>query len=134
MHAAKFRATAELRKYLPGVEEALLVESAFEPLLLVQVALVEHRVHEVALLDADPVLAGQDSADLDAEPEDVGAERLRALEFAGLVGVVEDQRMQISVAGVKHVGDAQAVSRFHLPHAQEDVADALARNRSVHAI
>ena len=39
-------------------------------------------VHQVALLDADPVLAGQNAADLDAEPQDVVAELLRALQFA----------------------------------------------------
>jgi hypothetical protein len=53
------------------------------------------------------VLAGQHAADLDAELEDVGAERLGALQLARLVGVVEDQRMQVAVAGVEHVGDAQ---------------------------
>ena len=35
--------------------------------------------HQVALLDADAVLAGQHAADLDAEPQDVGAELLGAL-------------------------------------------------------
>ena len=104
MHAAQLGAAAELRKHLAGIEQALGIEGAFQPLLLVEVGLVEHRVHEVALLDADAVLAGQHAADLDAKPEDVGAERLRALEFARLVGVVEDQRMQIAVAGVKHIG------------------------------
>ena len=67
--------------------------------------------HQVALLDADAVLAGQNAADLDAEPQDVVAERLRAFQFAGLVGVIEDQRMQIAVAGVEDIGDAQAVLR-----------------------
>ena len=64
--------------------------------------------HQVALLDADPVLAGQDAADLDAEPQDVGAKRLGALDLAGLVGVVQDQRVQIAVAGMKHIGDRAA--------------------------
>src|SRR5271166_3485945 len=118
MHAAELRAAAELRKHLPGIEQALFIEGAFETLLLVEVDLVEHRVHEVALLDADAVLAGQNAADLDAKPEDVAAERLRALEFPWLVGVIEDQRMQIPVAGVKHIGGAQAVARLHLFHAE----------------
>ena len=37
MHAAELGAAAELRKHLPGVEQALFVEGAFEPLLLVEV-------------------------------------------------------------------------------------------------
>ena len=55
------------------------------------------------------MLAGQHAADLDAELQDLGAELLGAVEFARLVGIVEDQRMQIAVAGMKDVGDAQAV-------------------------
>ena len=59
---------------LPGLSRPLRVEGAFEPLLLVEVDLGEHRRHQVALLDADAVLAGQHAADLDAELQDVGAE------------------------------------------------------------
>ena len=42
--------------------------------------------------------------------------------------------MQIAVAGVEHIGGAQAVARLHLLHAQEHVADPLARDRAVHAV
>src|SRR3546814_5305418 len=89
-------------------------------LLLLQVGLAEHRAHEIALLDADAMLAGQHAADLDAELQDVGAEVLRLLQLARLVGVVEDERMQVAVAGVKDVGDAQAVARAELAHALQD--------------
>ena len=85
------------------------VERAFQPLLLVEVDLRKHFRHQIALLDADAVLAGQHAAELDAAAQDVGAKSLGAVHLAGLVGVVEDQRMQIAVAGVKHVGDAQIV-------------------------
>ena len=59
------------------------------------------------------MLAGQDTADGDAELEDVGAEGLDLLQIAGLVGVVEDERMQIAVAGMEHVGDAQPIPTSH---------------------
>ena len=90
--------------------------------------------HQVALLDADAVLAGQHAADLDAEPQDVGAERLGPLELAGLVGVVEDQRMQIAVAGVEDVGDAQAVLRRQSPHPRQHLGEPPARDGAVHAV
>ena len=66
--------------------------------------------HQVALLDADAVLAGQAAADLDAELQDVGAGRLGLLQLAGVVGVEEDQRVQVAVAGVEDVGDREAVA------------------------
>ena len=38
----------------------------------------------------------------------LGAERLGLLQLAGLVGVEQDQRMQVAVAGVEDVRAAQA--------------------------
>src|SRR3546814_15021439 len=101
--------------------------------LLLQVGLAEHRAHEIALLDADAMLAGQHAADLDAELQDVGAEVLRLLQLARLVGVVEDERMQVAVAGVKDVGDAQAVERAELarPDARRVVQECVSRCRSL---
>jgi hypothetical protein len=78
-------------------------------LLLGEIGLAEHRRHQVALFDADAMFAGQHAADLDAEAQDVGAEGLRLLQLARIVGIIQNQRMQIAVAGVEDVGDAQAV-------------------------
>ena len=64
---------------------------------------------EVALLEADAVLAGDRPAERDAQPQDVGGQRFGALERAGLAAVEEDERVQVAVAGVEHVGDADAV-------------------------
>src|SRR6202023_4417766 len=97
VHAAEFSATVQGREHLAGVEQALRVECTFQPLLLIEVDLAEHFAHQVALFDADAMPAGQDAAEFDASPQDVGAERLGALDLAGLVGVVQDQRMQIAV-------------------------------------
>jgi len=74
VHTAEFSATMQLRKHLTGIEQAARIEGTFEPLLLRQVGFVKHRVHQVALLDAYPMLAGQNAAYLDAEAKDVGAE------------------------------------------------------------
>ena len=85
MHMAQFRAAGQCREHLAGIEQAVIVESAFEPLLLVEIALRKHRRHQIALLDADAVLAGQHAADFNAKPENVGPERLRAFQFARLL-------------------------------------------------
>src|SRR6185437_13643095 len=88
MHAAKFGAAMQGRKHLAGVEKPLRVEGTFEALLLIEVDLGKHLRHQIALFDAHTVLAGQHAAELDAGPEDVGAEGFRPLDLAGLVGVV----------------------------------------------
>src|SRR5918911_2839126 len=81
VHAPQLGAAVQRRKDLAGIEELLRVEGAFDAFLLRQIDLVEHGRHEVALLDADTVLAREHAADLDAEPEDVGAESLGPLQF-----------------------------------------------------
>src|SRR5580704_18399549 len=82
MHAAKLGAAVQRRKHLAGVEQALGVERAFQPLLLVEVDLAEHFRHQVALLDADAMLAGQHAAEFDTTAKDIRAERLRAVHLA----------------------------------------------------
>src|ERR1700729_193542 len=59
MHAAELGAAMQGRKYLAGIEPASRVERAFEPLLLVEIELAEHFRHQIALLHADAVFAGQ---------------------------------------------------------------------------
>ena len=93
---------------LPGLSRPLASKAHLTRCCAVEIDLGEHHRHQIALLDADAVLAGQHAADLDAELQDLGAEMLGALQFARLVGVVEDQRMQIAVAGMEHVGDSAA--------------------------
>src|SRR5262245_34199044 len=110
MHAAKLSAAVQCWKHLAGIEQALVVEGAFEPLLLGEISLAEHRRHQVTLFDAHAMLAGEHAADLDAQPQDVGAERFGTLELVALVGIVEDERVQVAIASVKHIGDPQSVA------------------------
>src|SRR6516165_3444720 len=132
--AAELGATMQLWKYLARVEQAVRVERAFQSLLVRQVAFVEHRSHQVALLDADPMLAGQDAADLNAELEDVDAKGLRALDLAGLVGVVKHERVKIAVAGVKDVGHREPVPLRERAYSGQDLGQARTRDGAVHAI
>jgi hypothetical protein len=57
VQAAELGAAMQLGEHLAGIEDLARVEGALDALLLVQGVLVEHHRHQVALLDADPVLA-----------------------------------------------------------------------------
>src|SRR6478672_7760451 len=133
VHAAEFGAAMQGRKHLAGVEQALRVEGAFQPLLLIEIDLAEHLAHQIALLDADAVLAGEHAAKLDAAAQDVGAEGLRPCHLAGLVGIVEDQGMKIAVAGVKYVGDPKLVFLRELADARQRLRQRAAWDGTVHA-
>jgi hypothetical protein len=58
VHAAKLCAAVQGREYLSWIEQALIVEGAFEPLLLIEIGFRKHHRHQVALLDTDTMLAG----------------------------------------------------------------------------
>jgi hypothetical protein len=85
VHAAKFGAAMQLRKHLAGIEQALFIEGAFEPLLLGEVDFSEHGRHEVALLDPNAVLARQHATHFDAQLENLRSKGLGALELAGFL-------------------------------------------------
>src|SRR5271163_469006 len=100
MHAAELGAVMERREHLAGIEQPLLVEGAFDALLVLHIDFGKHDRHQIPLLDPDAMLAGEHAADLDAQLQDVGPERLRALELPWLIGIVKDERMEIAVAGM----------------------------------
>ncbi len=64
----------------------------------------------LALSSADAVLAGHAAAQRDARPQQLLVGLLGALQLVGIAVVVADQRMQVAVAGVEHVGDEQPVT------------------------
>lgn len=74
VHTAKLGATAQLGEDLSRIEQSLVVEGAFDALLMVEVGFREHRTHQVAFLHADTVLTGQHATDRDTELENVAAE------------------------------------------------------------
>ena len=121
MDTSKFGAPVQCRKDLARIQQAIRIEGAFEALLLLEVILVEHRTHKVTLLNSNAVLARQNAADLDAKLEDFAPELFCLLQFTGVVGIIEDQRMQISIACMKDVGDTEAVMLGHLVHALQDM-------------
>src|SRR6202041_989063 len=89
---------------------------------------------QVALLDPDPVLAGQYTANLNTKLENVTAELLGALDFARLVRVVEDQRVQIAIAGMEHIGDPQPMPFRERRNLAQHLGETAARDRAVHAV
>ena len=86
------------------------------------------------LLDADPVLTGEHAADLDAKTQDVGTKLLRFLQFPRCIGVIEDQGMQVAVAGMEDIGDAKSVFGRQLTDAAQDLGQAATRDAAIHAV
>src|SRR6185437_99504 len=120
MKPAKLGASVQLRKNLARIEQSLCIEGAFDALLLIEIDFREHCRHQVALFDADAVLAGKHATHLDAKLENLGAELFGLFQFARDVGIVKNEGVEISVASVKDIGDAQPIFCRHLFHALKD--------------
>ena len=87
--------------------------------------------HELHLLDADAVLAGDAAAEVDALVEDLVARQQDALHLLGVALVEQQDRVDVAVAGVKDVGDAQVVPLADVGDEPQDVRQLGARHDAV---
>ena len=102
--------------------------------MLFQVLFIEHRGHEFLFFETYPVFAGQDAADFHAQAQDVRAELFRFFQFLGIIRIKQDQRVQVTVAGMKYVRHLQSVLVRHLPDPGQYVREFPARYGAVHTV
>ena len=57
----------------------------------------------ITLFDADSVLPGNRATDGDTQFQNLAGQVLGPFELSRMVGIVQDQWVQITVTGVKHV-------------------------------
>ena len=119
------------RQCLARVAEIAWVERVAHPAHHVDGAGAEHLRHVARLVRSDTVLAGDRATGRDARLEDLPRHLERAIAGAGLRVVEEHERMEVAVAGVKDVGDAQPVRRRQCIDLLEHIAQARARDDAV---
>src|SRR3954468_767572 len=107
------------RENLSGVEQPCRIAHGPDAHLLLKVFRGELDRHQVALLDADPVLARQAAADLDTELQNVLACRFGLLQLARLVDVEHDIRVQVAVASMEDSGHLESIALADLVDAAE---------------
>src|SRR5215210_9177244 len=109
------------REDLSGVKQPCRIEHGPDAHLLPKVLRGELDRHEVALLDADAVLACETAANLDTELQNVLACRFGLLQLARLVDVEHDIRVQVPVASMEDSGHLESIALADLIHALEHV-------------
>ena len=109
MHRAEFGAALQRGDGFAGVEQSGGIKRGFYRVKLVQFRAAELQTHLVYFFDADAMFAGNGAADFDAQMQNALAEFFGARQFARLIGVEQDQRMQVAVSGVEYIGYRQAI-------------------------
>ena len=66
---------------------------------------VELQAHLVDLLDTNSVLARDGAALFKTEHQDFTAKCLCSCQLIAVIRIVKNQRMQIAISGMKHIGD-----------------------------
>lgn len=92
-----------------GVTHRIFVEDAFGAGLELQVGGGEHEGHEVDLLHADAVFTGDRAAEFEASLDDGFACLHDRLDLFGIAVVEVEAGVEVAIAGMKDVGDADAV-------------------------
>jgi hypothetical protein len=112
-HLAVLGAAVQRGDHLAGVEQTLGSKARLTPNIC-SFSSAELHAHAVELFDAHAVLAGHGAAHGHAGFQDVGAKQLAAVQLVRVVRIEQDQRVQVAVARVEHVGAAQLVLLLHL--------------------
>src|SRR5215208_2399949 len=111
--------SAVQREDLGRVEQPRRIEHGAHAHLLLKVLRGELDCHQVALLDADAVLACETAANLDTELQNVLACRFGLLQLARLVDVEHNIRVQVPVASMEDSGNLETVAMTDLVDATE---------------
>ena len=90
--------------------------------------------HQVAFLDTHAMFAGQHATGIDAGHQDFGAGRFRCLGLARHRSVVHHQRVEVTVASVKDIGDPKAVAGNDGADLAEHRTKLAARDGAINAI
>ena len=134
MHTPEFSAAVQRWHGFARIEQGVFVEGCFHRMKQRQFGGAELHAHGIYFFHADAVFAGNGAAKFNRQLEDFRAKGLGALEFPRAVGVIQDQRMQITVAGMKHVHAAQTIFGGQCGDRIEHGGERLFRNGAVHAI
>src|SRR4051794_38439936 len=99
-------AKASAREKFTGIGQIVGIKRATHQLHSVEIRLGVHHRHEFFFLLADAVLAGDGSANANAQSENVARKFLGALFLSFDGAVVKNQRVEIAVSSMKDVSDS----------------------------
>src|SRR5256885_16260518 len=103
-----FSTQPRTRENFGGIGKLQWIEGAAHALHGLKIGLAEHPGHHFLFVLANAMLSGNRTTRGDAKIENAIGEDLGGVLLAGNSTVVQNQGMQVSVASVKDIGDAEA--------------------------
>src|SRR5438874_436171 len=128
---ARLDAHLRVGEDLVRIGASLGIEHGAQPRHRAEVVGPEEERHLRHLLDPDAVLAGEAPAERDARLQDLPSRREHAPDLVLVALVEEEDRVDVAVAGVEDVGDAEPVALRRRGDVPQDVRHAGARHDAV---
>jgi len=97
----------------------------------IEIGIRESERHELGLFHADTVFSGERAADFETVADNFGGGLHGAFELRGVARIVEDDGVEIAVAGVKDVADLKTELRPDLPDAAKSLREFRTGNDAV---
>src|SRR5581483_3509558 len=113
MHFSVLGTTRESWNGLAGIEQSGRIESRLHGEECGALAVGELHAHGVYFFDPNAMLARDRATEPHAKLEDLGTEAIRAVPLARSIGIEQDQRVQVAIAGVKDIHAPQRVAFLH---------------------
>src|SRR6056297_658617 len=134
LKGAVFLAEPQGRNALARVQDTGGIKCGLYVVELLQLLVAELYGHLANLLHAHAMLTGNATTHFHTHFQNARAKGLGSLELARHVGIKQNQRVQVAIAGMEHIGDTQAKLLGHLLHFRQNVGDMTAGNGAVHAV
>ena len=103
MQRPELRTARQAGNRLARIQQAVRIECGLERMKLAQFRHGKLYAHLVDFLHTHTVFTGNRAAERDTQLQDFTAELFCALQIARLIGIIQNQRMQIAVAGMKYI-------------------------------
>ena len=132
MQAAKLGTAVQMRKHLAGIQQMIGIKSAFQTLLLFHIIFGKLDRHQITFFNANAMFASQYTTHFDTAPQNIGAKILGPRQFARLVGIKQDQRVQIAVTRMKDIGHTQPVFLAECCHQHHHIGQTPPRDGAIH--
>lgn len=110
-HGAEFGAPVKRGDGTPRVQQTCPIECGLDRVEAGEFGGRELHAHLVQLLHPDTMLTSDRPPHLHAEPQDLRADVLGKGELRVVIGIESDERMQVAITGVKHIGDDEPAFR-----------------------